>query len=340
MIFLHEYVLGGGLGLADQPLPMSWVREGRAMRQALIDGFYRPDETLVVTTLGERFDPEPDEPGVQRIRVGPGREESIVREQSARADWSLIVAPESGGLLEERARWIVESGGRSLGSSPAAIALTSDKLRLADHFRSRGIPHPATFALPPDGSIPVGLTFPAILKPLDGAGTLETFRIHRPGDWPVRTDWTSPMIAQEWVEGESRSFCGIVRPGGDPVIPLGLGRQTIEAGPDGELAYRGGTIPAPGPGLAEGLRAIRSVPGLAGFVGVDFVLKADGGVVVIEINSRPTTSLVGLTWILGAGTIADAWLGAFDEHRATEGLLDEVLSHPPVGFLADGTILD
>ena len=60
------------------------------------------------------------------------------------------------------------------------------------------------------------------------------------------------------------------------------------------------------------LEAVRSVAGLRGFVGVDFVRdETTGETTVIEINPRPTTSYVGLARLCPAGAIAGAWLDLF-----------------------------
>ena len=56
-------------------------------------------------------------------------------------------------------------------------------------------------------------------------------------------------------------------------------------------------------------RAVASIPGLRGFVGVDFLWNpARCEAVVLEINPRPTTSFVGLSRLLPAGWLARAWL--------------------------------
>ncbi len=88
-------------------------------------------------------------------------------------------------------------------------------------------------------------------------------------------------------------------------------------------------------------RPSTSVPGLRGFVGVDFLLDAEGRAMILEINPRPTTSYVGLSRLGPAGTIAGAWLAAM-----TTGLdgtewpdrLRELREQPPVAFEADGSI--
>jgi predicted ATP-grasp superfamily ATP-dependent carboligase len=81
---------------------------------------------------------------------------------------------------------------------------------------------------------------------------------------------------------------------------------------DGRFQYRGGQVPiAPelvhrAQALAE--RAVRTVEGLRGYVGVDLVLgeTADSDA-VIEINPRLTTSYVGLR-ALAEFNLAEAML--------------------------------
>ena len=93
---------------------------------------------------------------------------------------------------------------------------------------------------------------------------------------------------------------------------VGVGWQSIEV-TERTFLYRGGRLPAPPEyALGEPFAAVRSVVGLKGYVGVDFVLDdATGEATVIEINPRPTTSYVGLVQWLGAGPIARAWLDRF-----------------------------
>ena len=48
------------------------------------------------------------------------------------------IAPEFDRILESRCRWVLEEGGRLLGPSPEAVALTADKLALAEHLERSG----------------------------------------------------------------------------------------------------------------------------------------------------------------------------------------------------------
>jgi predicted ATP-grasp superfamily ATP-dependent carboligase len=75
---------------------------------------------------------------------------------------------------------------------------------------------------------------------------------------------------------------------------IGTGRQEV-AIVKGQVRYLGGVLPVPCPRAEPILRrAIESVPGLRGFVGIDFLWDpARCEAVVLEINPRPTTSIVG-----------------------------------------------
>ena len=80
-------------------------------------------------------------------------------------------------------------------------------------------------------------------------------------------------------------------------------------------------------GQAEPLlrRAVESVAGLRGFVGVDFFWEPElGEATVLEINPRATTSFVGLSRLLPAGHLAAAWLAACGVPGYESDLLEDL----------------
>ncbi len=114
---------------------------------------------------------------------------------------------------------------------------------------------------------------------------------------------------------------------------------------DGRFAYRGGRLPSPIRVDEAPLRtAVESVPGLQGYVGVNFIWdEGRRQTTILEINPRPTTSVVGLARILPPGWLASAWIGAFEPDSPgaalLPGLADLVHSHPPVAFDASGAVV-
>ncbi len=335
-VLVHEWVTGGGL--AGSPLPASWAAEGRAMRRSIAGDFASLPHVRVVITLDEG---QPDEPGPWTVvRVGPGEEPDRFAMLAARADFTALIAPESGGVLAERARAIEEAGGRSLGSSPAAIEITGDKLRLGAHLAERGIATPACRRVVPMLGLPDEFPYPAVLKPIDGAGSMETYFVPDAGALPDAARSSGEALLQPFVPGVPMSASFLVGADGR-ARPIGTGRQRVEVR-EGRFLYRGGELPAAGGRLDPSpRRAVESVPGLLGFVGVDFLLDEDSGrVTVLEINPRPTTSYVALSWHLTPGVLARTWLDLVAGIPGEGGpdLAELVHSHAPARFAADGTI--
>jgi predicted ATP-grasp superfamily ATP-dependent carboligase len=224
-----------------------------------------------------------------------------------------VVAPEFEDNLLRVAGEVGRAGSRFLGPDFEAIALTSDKLALAGHWREHGVPTPATTDRGPTACE----AFPVVWKPRDGAGSTATFRLNSALDvaraQARRTaEHAGTMILQEFVPGLAASVAFLCGPGGN--VPLVPTFQLLSD--DGRFKYLGGELPIP-PDLAEravrlGQRAVGCVPGLLGYVGVDLVLgdAADGSRdYAIEINPRLTTSYVGLR-ALADFNIAEAMLHA------------------------------
>jgi predicted ATP-grasp superfamily ATP-dependent carboligase len=276
-VFVYEHTCAAGAA-AD-----SLRAEGRAMLAAVLDDLHRV-------------------PGVEPVTVPSGSYgERAFRDLARGSDFTLVIAPESGGLLEERCRWVEEVNGRLLGPSSAAVRLTADKAALAEHLRRLGVPTPPCTRLP-SGSLLPG-SFPAVCKPRDGAGSQATFLVPRPEALrealrkAEAEGWSGEALLQPFVPGLPASVAFLV----GPRQSLALPPAAQHLSDDGRFRYRGGRLPLPAGPAARAARlagaAVEAVPGLLGYVGVDLVLgeAADGsGDQVIEINPRLTTSYVGL----------------------------------------------
>src|SRR5262249_26733776 len=123
-ILVHEWVTGGGL--AGTALPPSWAAEGGAMQRAIAADFAAVPDVNVVVTLDARFTEEPGPWSI--VPVGPDEEVTTLRRLASAADYTVLIAPETGGILADRSQIVASVGGRGLGSSPEAVVLTGDKL--------------------------------------------------------------------------------------------------------------------------------------------------------------------------------------------------------------------
>jgi predicted ATP-grasp superfamily ATP-dependent carboligase len=239
--------------------------------------------------------------GVYRC-VRKEEEATAFRDCARWADYTLVIAPEFDNLLATRSRWVEEVGGCLLGSSPDAVDLTGDKLALSRHLRTHGVSTPESLLFTRTKVVPVSF-FPLVWKPRHGAGSQATFLVHHPDQLKTCSDqaraegWEGEALVQPFVAGRAASVAFLVGPRSQ--VSLLPAEQHLSN--DGRFHYFGGTVPLPADlrerAVRLAKRAIDTVPGLKGYVGVDVVLgdAADGSMdQVIEINPRLTTSYVGL----------------------------------------------
>jgi tyramine---L-glutamate ligase len=340
-ILVHEWVTGGGL--AGEPLPSSWAAEGRTMRRAIAADFAAlpANHARVVVTLDSRL---PDDPGPWTIeRIEPGQSPHRVCELAAMADFTVLVAPETTGILARLTREFQAAGARVLGSTPEAVDLTGDKDRLARRLRDVGIPTPRSRTVIPASGLPADMSYPAVLKPVDGAGSVDTYYVSDARSLPEGARELPVALLQPFVPGVPMSGSFLVDHRSRAWL-IGVGIQHV-AVHDGRFEYRGGRLPSSCRSAESLLRPlVESIQGLRGFVGVDFIEDAASGrVTVLEINPRPTTSIVGLTRLLPPGHLAAAWLNAFDREAGDVAslarLADLVHGQEPLSFDASGGVV-
>jgi hypothetical protein len=282
-IFIYEHFTAQGTGREPDTPEHDLYREGKAMRDALAADFGRvPGADVFVF---------PDD-------AAPVDSYTFSDAANA-ADWSLVIAPEGEQTLLGLAQEVWPSGSRFLGPTVDAIKLTSDKLKLAEHWYEFDVQTPATSELEPGAREP----FPVVWKPRDGAGSVATFQLNSAAEVArakaklEAENYEGAMILQQFVPGRAASLAFLCGPAGN--VPLVPAFQSLSD--DGRFKYQGGELPIPADlakrAVALGQRAVDCVPGLLGYVGVDLVLgdAADGSRdFAIEINPRVTTSYVGL----------------------------------------------
>lgn len=307
-VFVYEHICALGIGREPGSPEYSLFTEGRAMLSAITADFAAVPGVEVVTFP---------------VGVPPDDHSATFSRLAASADWTLVIAPETGGELERLARLVLAVSGKLLGPSPDAIAIASDKIRLGNLWEEWGVPTPRIFR--PDEAV----TFPVVCKPRDGCGSEETYLVRTAEEFAALPSDPDRLV-QEYVGVQSASVAFLVGP--RQTIPLLPTFQHLSS--DGRFRYRGGELPIP-PDLAAravtvGRRAVEAVAGLGGYVGVDVILGEQD--VAIEINPRLTTSYVGLRALADtnlAAAILNVYVGRRTEVKWREGR---------VTFGTDGTI--
>jgi predicted ATP-grasp superfamily ATP-dependent carboligase len=312
------------------------------MRRAIAADFAAataPAPVRVIVTLDTRLR---DDPGPWIIeRIAAGESISRLRQLARSADFTVLIAPETTGVLENLTRELHDVGARTLGSTAEAIEITGDKARLAVRLESAGVATPRTRTVVPTAGLPVDADYPAVLKPVDGAGSLNTFVIQDQNSVPAEASAMPVAVLQPFLSGAPMSASFLVGEAGTAhLIGIGAQRMVIR---DGRFEYLGGTLPVSCPSAVAQIEpAIAAVTGLRGFVGIDFLWDVERRqATVLEINPRPTTSYVGLSRLLGPGVLARAWLDLYDTAACRNSdhprsLADRVHQQRPVAFDASG----
>lgn len=240
--------------------------EGAAMLAAISGSFARCGYDVVMPE-------EPDFEGEIR-RLAPG------------CDVGLVIAPDH---LIFRYTHLLEQFTHNIGCGSMNAAVCANKQRTAAILARHGI------AVPPDAG-----EGRRVVKPIMGCGA-QGVRLtdEEPG---------AGEFAQAYLEGEtlSVSLVGSRVTGnvceyysGNPPLLLAINRQEIVVDGDGNFRYLGGETPVH-PDREEEIvsTAIRAmnVLGCQGYAGIDII--AGDRIYVVDVNPRPTTSLVGIAEVM------------------------------------------
>jgi tyramine---L-glutamate ligase len=310
-VFVHEFCCSGAFegDLGDSSL----VREGLAMLAAVIEDLSccQAGNNRVVTTLDARLRGSPSAARLAECAqvawaASPAEERDLFRGLAGAAQATLVIAPESKGRLLERRRMTDEARGRFLGHSLEAIHLCGDKLSFHDHLREHALPTIPT-SLWDSSAKQTDFSFPIVVKPRDGAGSVDTFLIRDRNDLETRCEELAgrfdgagtDAIVQPYLAGRALSAAALIGSESNRIEVFPLAEQRISR--DGRFSYCGGKIPAPDISLelacevTEVIRAVcRSLPGLVGFIGFDLIATGTAPRVrIVEANPRLTTSYAG-----------------------------------------------
>ncbi|MFM7072100.1 MAG: ATP-grasp domain-containing protein [Planctomycetota bacterium] len=325
-VVCFEYVTGGGA--YENPALFdpggSFLREGAAMLLAVLADLRRvPGVSLRV--LRDRRLANLKLPIGESVDVASAVEfVTQVAREARLADRVFLIAPECGGVLGKCIDAIEAAGGTPLTPSGELVRIASDKNETARCLNAAGVPVPFGICLGPGEALPRDFTYPAVLKPADGAGSADVRLIPA---W--RSSLATPFSDGQWrlerfMPGRAASVSVLAIDGSLSCFPPCWQHLSD----DGRFEYRGGATPIPrwASVRAEALAraAVAALPPSSGIFGFDVVLAEsptgqpssatttetiDGndnsttgrffpGDVVIEVNPRLTTSYLGIRRLL------------------------------------------
>ncbi len=290
-VFLAEFVCGGGLQGAMGTEHQSLIAEGQAMLTALAEDISAVAELTVIV------DDELNIELPQCTRKPCVRFEPMWSQWVRAADGcdvAIVIAPETDGILAKAVGILRTAGVAVVASTGDFLRVTSDKWLCAKHFAQCNVAHPLTWE---SADLARGLAQRSlqklVLKPRDGCGT-QGVRIAADVSQAIAQCHPNDIV-QPFIPGRPASIAMIVQSSHTAILPAVAQEIAIE-----NCAYYGGF----GPLSADDQRrashladqAMRAMPLSAkGFIGFDLILgETPADDVVIEVNSRLTTSYVGL----------------------------------------------
>jgi predicted ATP-grasp superfamily ATP-dependent carboligase len=269
-----EYAVGGGEGAGE-----SLLREGKAMLTTLRRGFERLGNDVVYPEAEDDF-------------------ESAVDTLSKGSDAGIVIAPDD--RLCELTE-VVESNTLNLGCPSECVKICADKMQATKILQDEGVPVPR---LVPDNEVRTEGAEKGVYvkKPRYGCASEDIFILNGKGtpEGVAFCGDNHDYIVTEFIKGEDISSSVVV--GRSSVLPLTINRQFIRV-ERGRLLYEGGSVPhCVGRDAEKEIMSIsKKVVTLLrckGYVGIDFVLGDDGTAYVVDINPRPTTSIMGIAEVL------------------------------------------
>ena len=216
-------------------------------------------------------------------------------------DFCLFIAPEEDFILYDLTRLIEENGIKVVGSSSEAVYTCSDKYLTYEALKNK-VP------LIPTRKVPWGemeayykdfSEGKKVVKPADGVSCLavqivDSLNSFKMAAMEIKEVTNLPyFLLQDWEDGDSVSVSLLTN--GEKAIPLSLNLQKISQN-NGSINYNGGKVPFNHPREIEAKeiakKAVESIKGLKGYVGVDLIIGDE--IYLVEINSRITSPYVAL----------------------------------------------
>jgi len=322
-ILLYEHVSSGGY--AGELLPISLLSEGYAMLRGLTEEFKTAghEVTVLLDARIAAFNPPLKADRIVQIDTS-GEADAAMDQAAESADAAYVIAPEPSHVLRSIVECIESTGTLSLNCQSAGIEQAAEKANLEERVNQLGLRFPKTETFkvidPPQEvakEIDCKFGFPVVVKPANGAGCSGLSVAESGKDLAVAFDKIrqetadGKVVVQEFISGVSASVSLIST--GTKTLPVSLNLQEVTlAGPSEVSSYRGGVVPIEHPlkdvAFSSAKCLVESFVGLRGYIGVDFVLSGETAF-VMEINTRLTTSYVGLRKVAGFN-VAEAVLKA------------------------------
>jgi predicted ATP-grasp superfamily ATP-dependent carboligase len=219
------------------------------------------------------------------------------------ADAVWPVAPECAGILERLSLKIVRRKRILLGSRAGAVRVASSRMLTAHRLSRAGVAVVDTYL--PDDALPDNIDT-WVVKPDDGVGFNETRLFHGVQHalaW-ISGSGEDNYVLQPFLHGKPCSLSLLCCGGVAQVLSCDEQRIAVR---NNQFHYLGTIVNSISDTAAEcgrlAQQIAKAIPGLWGYVGVDFIMT-EAGAIVIGIHPQLTVSYAGLHASIGCNPAA------------------------------------
>ncbi|MEG3224866.1 MAG: carboxylate--amine ligase [Methanobacteriales archaeon Met13] len=296
--------------------------EGRAMLHGLLDDFSNHHTSFLISDKSIPLDG-----GKCRPLTISGDLEEWLEENISHYDACLPLAPEENFILHKITKIIENQGLEVVGSLSNGVMICSNKLDTYQALKKVSpLINTEKIFFNDMGKLPE-LTEKKVVKPADGVSCSGVSVVNSKSRLldaakQIQSITTLPFfLLQDYVEGTSASVS--LLSDGKTALPMSLNLQEVNL-KDSSINYNGGKVPLEHPLFFEAFsvakKAVESIKGLQGHVGVDIILNHE--VHLVEINSRITTPYIALRKLVDFNlgrAILDATHGILPDTVQIEG---------------------
>ncbi|MHA1149600.1 MAG: ATP-grasp domain-containing protein [Promethearchaeota archaeon] len=310
-IFIFEFIAGGGFN--KEKIPSSLFCEGYGMLRVIIEDFKKLG-FKISTLLDDRIISLSKFISADIIESVLEQEEYLQKfvKMVEKNNFCFIIAPEFSNILFDLTKIVKDHKKTLLSIDLEGVSLGTSKIKTYNYFIKSNVKTPRTFLIPKkDRTLSKDfllekfkeLSKPIIIKPNDGVGANSIFYFESERDIfnflntiDQLIDLTSDFLLQEYIEGEDLS-ASLIGTHLNPLI-LSINTQNINIKSHNSSEYIGGTTPINNFEQVKlnlkGILKNLDLTMFRGYFGLDFILKPDGTIYLIEINPRLTTSYLGI----------------------------------------------
>lgn len=291
-LLITEFITGGGM--ANHPIPEGLKQEGLLMLNSVLADCELLEDIEIVTTIDSRVTLDAD--SIKKIVI-QGHDNYLhkITKLANQSDATWVIAPESDNILQIFIENLMNNSNKIINCDDESIRITSDKYVCTELLSDHGISVIDNLS----ASQAAQYNQMTVIKNRCGVGS-EGLTVCQSGSEALTeiANRTGDWLIQPLVEGDSLSLSMLCANGSAVVLTCNKQNFTNTREPKLKSCLVN-AMPVTQDHIKLANSITNVLPGLKGYVGVDFI-NSNGDLKIVDINPRLTTSYAGLKNVLRA----------------------------------------